>query len=75
MFRALEPQAGDLEVYRNTPYEHLSTAGAGQLIVICTAPISAPAGWVTKAGFVRFSASFPGWMPRSDIAHPAPSAF
>jgi hypothetical protein len=75
MFTVLEPEAQAPEVYRNTPFEHLLTADAGQLVVMCTIPIPAAQAWVVKAGTVQVGAPLPGWMAvRPNVPRPTPEA-
>jgi len=70
MFTVMEPEIQTPEVYRNTPFEHVSTAETGQLIVVFTIPISPVQGWVSQAGLVRVVTPIPGWM--GVVAMPRP---
>jgi len=58
----VEPEVQVSEVYRNTPFEYLTTADAGQLVVTCTKVIPAARPWVAKGGIVQVTAPLPNWM-------------
>ena len=68
-----DPEIQTQEVYRNSPFEHITTADAGQIIVTCSTPIHVAQGWMTKAGSVRVGTTLPSWMGMQGIpASPSP---
>lgn len=72
MFTVQDPEVEAQEVYRNTPFEHATTADAGQIVVTCSTPIHIVQGWMAKAGTVRVGAPLPNWIGMSPAA-PSPS--
>ena len=73
MFTVMEPDGQAPEIYRNTPFEHLTTADPGQ-VVICTVFVPAAQTWVAKGGAVHVGALLPNWMAtRLNVALPTPA--
>lgn len=63
----VEPDAQTAEVYRNTPFEHLTTA---PLIVTCAMPIRV----IEAPETVQVAAPRPNWVPaRSNAQRPTPA--
>ena len=71
MFTVMEPDIQVPEVYRNTPFEHVTTAEAGQVVVVCTVFVAAPQAWVAKAGAVQSKAPLPSWIAVRPHAPPS----
>lgn len=50
------------EVYRNTPFEHVSTADPGQIFMTCSTPVHVEQGWTATAGILRVNPPLPQWL-------------
>ena len=57
-----DPETQAQEVYRNTPFEHVATADAGQTVLTCSTPIHIAQGWMIRAIPARAVTPLPNWM-------------
>jgi hypothetical protein len=53
MFTVMDPETKDAEVYRNTPFEHETTADPVQICMTCATPIQLAQGWTAQAGIME----------------------
>jgi hypothetical protein len=58
----LEPHAQAPEIHRNSPFEYVQTAEAGQVVEACSKPIPSARPWVAKGGSVAVKPALPTWM-------------
>lgn len=73
MFTVVEREAESPEVYRSTPFEHFSTAEAGQVVGVFATPILAGRTSVAQGQVSGLDPAVPSWIDVR-LKNPRPAA-